>query len=69
LEVEHMGSSTRFASLASLAGTAADFIAAYPEAAAFCARKLEQLLHAEECRAEEREREERDENRRRGFGR
>lgn len=54
--------------LAALAAGAADFIAEFPQAAAFFARRLSQLLDAEAYKAEELEQDERQEHRRRGFG-
>lgn len=52
--------------LASLAAGAADFIANYPEAAAWCARRVEQILSVEAGRQDELESEEREERRRAG---
>lgn len=63
-----MGFSSRSHVLAELAGSAAEFIAAYPEAAAFVARRLEQIFRTEASHAEEFQREEREHMRRRGFG-
>ena len=52
---------------AELAGGAADFIAEYPEAAAFFARKLAAAFRGEACRTEEDERTNREDMKRRGF--
>jgi len=52
--------------LARLAAGSADFIATYPEAAAWFARRLEHIFAEESNRAEEREREEREQSRRAG---
>lgn len=54
--------------LARLAGGSAEFIATYPEAATFFARELEKILNREACEVEDREREDRDDMKRRGFG-
>jgi len=53
--------------LARVAAAAADMIGTYPEAAAWLARRLEHIIAEEENRADERQRDERDERRRRGL--